>query len=292
MFPPPSPLLIIAAAVLWGTVGVTAKWLYTLGEVDPAMIGLFRLGLAAPLLGALAFQREGRDMWRLHRRHAKWWALAMTSMGAYQLFIFAAVQRTTVTAAAFLSICTAPIMVAAAEPFILGERASPRVRRAGLLALAGSALVLGLGNPGDLVQRAFLLGNVLALAAAMSWATYAIVARRLVHDYPVTRIIFVTFAGAAILVLPLALPTVDALSLPWQGWIGALYLGAGATALAYYFYVRGLRGLSATTSVFLALAEPGTAAILAALLFHEQLTLAGWLGAAALILGLVDLSRA
>jgi len=277
--------------VLWGTVGVAGKWLYALGEVSPLMVSLFRLGLAAPLLAMLSFRVDRGAPWRMARQDALWWALAMSSMAAYQIFIFAAVQRTTVTAAAFLSICTAPILVAVAEPVFLRERVDARVWRAGLLALVGVALVLGLGNPGDLVRRDYLMGNALALAAAASWATYAIVARRLVCEYSVTRIIFITFAGAALLVSPLALPTAADLALPWQGWLIALYLGVMATAFAYYLYVRGLRGLTATTSVFLALAEPGTAAILAALLFHEQLSMAGWFGVAALLIGLLDLTR-
>ena len=71
----------------------------------------------------------------------------------------------------------------------------------------------------------------------------------------------------------------------------AIYLGAIPTAFAYLLYVYGLRYVTATISVFLGLAEPATAALLAAALFGERLTLAGWIGAILLLLGLIDLGR-
>jgi len=284
-------VFVLLAAMLWGTVGVVAKSFYAATEASPLTLSLFRLGFAAPLLGLLSFIRDGRDFWRVRREDWAWWLAAIASMAGYQRFIFAAVHHTSVTAAQFLAICTAPILVAALAPFILGERLSPRTFIAGVLALAGVSLVVGLGNPGDLIRHDYLLGNMLALAAAGAWAAYAIVARRLVARYSVTQITFITFAGAALLLLPWALPQTRSLTLTPAGWAMAFYLGAIATALAYFLYVSGLQRVTATMSVFLALTEPATAAILAAWIFHEKLSIAGWVGIGLLALGLTSLLR-
>ncbi|HEY80956.1 MAG TPA: EamA family transporter [Caldilineae bacterium] len=284
--------LVLLAAMLWGTIGVVAKELYASSDVGPLALSLFRLGVAAPLLGLLSFARDGRGFWRVGRADWAWWLAAAGSMAGYQLAIFAAVQRTSVTAAQFLAICTAPILVAAAAPPILGERLTSRTLVAGGLALAGVSLVIGWGNPGDLVRSEFLLGNLFALTAAGAWAAYAIIARRLVAQHSVTQITFVTFTGAALLILPWALPQTRTLTLTPAGWAMAFYLGAMATALAYVLYVSGLQRVTATASVFLALAEPATAAMLAAWRFHERLSLQGWLGVGLLILGLLWLIRA
>ena len=287
-----SALFVLLAAMLWGTIGVTARGFYTATDATPLSLSLFRLGIAAPLLGILSFRRDGYDFWRISPREWGWWLAAGLSMAGYQMFIFAAVQRTSVTAAQFLAICTAPVIVAVAAPLILGERVPARALVAGVMALAGVTLVIGLGNPGDLVRRDYLLGNLLALAAAAAWSAYAIIARRLTAHNSVTRITFISFSLAALLILPWALPQTQTLSLSLAGWLMALYLGVIATALAYTLYVRGLRGMTATLSVFLALAEPATAAILATLLFGEHLTPAGWAGVALLAAGLIWLIRA
>lgn len=251
------------------------------------MLGLFRLGIAAPLLGLLTLRLDRGQPWRFPRHLWPWWLLAMTSMGAYQLFLFSAVQHTDVTTAIFLAICTAPVLVALASPFVLGERLTYATLAAGALALVGTALVLGFAQPSAMVASGKFVGNLLALGAAVCWATYAIVARRLVREYSPTRITFLTFAGAALLVAPLVIYQRQPLSLPPLGWLLALYLGVFPTALAYFLYVRGLRGLTATTSSFLALAEPGTAAILAAVLFGEVLSPRAWVGVTLLLVGLL-----
>lgn len=280
-------LLVLAAAFLWGTIGVVGKALYELGQVSPLAVGLFRLGLAAPLLGLLTWRLDRGSSWRFERGELHWWLLAMTSIGAYQLFLFNAVQRTDVTTAVFLAICTAPILVALVAPFVLGERLTRSILAAGGLALVGTALVLGFSDPRAMLTSGKLLGDLLALGAAICWATYAIVARRLVQRHRPTRITFFTFAGAALMVAPLAIWQGEPVVLPPAGWALVIYLGVVPTALAYFLYVRGLRSVSATTSSFMALAEPGTAAILAALLFDEQLSASGWLGVGLLLAGLV-----
>ncbi len=282
---------VLIAAMLWGTIGVVAKGLYVTQEVSPLVLSWFRLGFAAPLLAVFSFFWDGKAVWRFERRDVGWWLGAMLSMAGYQLFIFAAVQRTSVTAAQFLAICTAPILVALAAPVILNERVSPRVFVAGALALLGVTAVMGLGNPGDLVRKEYLLGNALALAAASAWAAYAIIARRLVSRYQVTQITLVTFAGAAILLLPWAALQLRDLSLSVGGWLMAGYLGVVATALAYTLYVLGLKQVTATVSVFLALAEPVTAAVLAAVIFGERLSLAGWAGVGLLVIAIIGLAR-
>jgi len=284
-------LLVLIAASLWGTIGVAGKLLYGLGQVSPLALGLFRVGVAAPLLGLLSWRLDRGRPWHLRRREGAWWALAMGSMGGYQLFLFAAVERTDVTLAIFLAICTAPVLVALAAPLLLGERLNRGGLVSGGLALAGAALVLTAPAPGEGIATGRLAGNLLALGAAVCWAAYAIAARRLVRSHPPTRITFLTFAGAALLLAPLVFWQARPLALPPLGWGLAFYLGVVPTALAYFLYVRGLVHVPAATSSFLALVEPGAAALLSALLLGERLPLPAWAGVGVLLLGLLWLIR-
>lgn len=48
--PVSDPVLVLAAAVLWGTVGIASRLLYGIEDVSPLVVGFFRLALAVPLL--------------------------------------------------------------------------------------------------------------------------------------------------------------------------------------------------------------------------------------------------
>ncbi len=72
-FVPLGLLQVTSAAVLWGTVGIASKSLYSLANTDPLSIGFFRLAFAAPALliaGRLAtgdrlLRVSGRDLVRM-----------------------------------------------------------------------------------------------------------------------------------------------------------------------------------------------------------------------------------
>jgi DME family drug/metabolite transporter len=82
------------------------------------------------------------------------------------------------------------------------------------------------------------------------------------------------------------------------GWLAtpgglalALFLGVVPTAVAYVLFARGLRGLTASETATLTLAEPVTAAVLGVGVLGERVTGAGALGAALVLGGLVLLAR-
>jgi DME family drug/metabolite transporter len=64
-------------------------------------------------------------------------------------------------------------------------------------------------------------------------------------------------------------------------------LGTGPTAVAYSLYFRGLRTAAASTGALLALLEPLTGAILAALVLGQHLSASGIAGAAILAVAVI-----
>jgi DME family drug/metabolite transporter len=68
-----------------------------------------------------------------------------------------------------------------------------------------------------------------------------------------------------------------------QGWLTLLYIGWVPGALGYVLFQAGLRSLSATIASIVSMCEPLTAAVLAWLLFHEELGPIGLLGAVGLL---------
>ena len=113
-------LLIVLAAVLWGTVGVTTRAIFTLAETTALCVAFLRLALAVPVmvpataavLGRRGFLAAPRDL------------LLMVAIGivlaAYQLLYFGAIQRVGVAIATLVTLCTAPVIVAVISIVLLG----------------------------------------------------------------------------------------------------------------------------------------------------------------------------
>jgi DME family drug/metabolite transporter len=212
-------------------------------------------------------------------------------MAAYQVFYFRAVILTGVAVAALLAICSAPLMIALLARAALGERLTARTGFCLAMALGGTALLVvgprGLGA----VSAGFGLGALSALGAGLSYAVYAVAAKRLLLRMGPLPLAAATFTLAALLLSPalLAEPAVRAPLL--AGWPLVLYLGLGPTACAYALFTTGLRRVPATVAGIVTLLEPLTAAALGLLLFGERLGPAGATGAALLLGSLVLLTR-
>ena len=73
------------------------------------------------------------------------------------------------------------------------------------------------------------------------------------------------------------------LGYPASGWLLLLYLGCVPGALGYTLFQTGMRSLTATVASIVTMCEPLTAALLAWILFREELGPFGLLGAGFLL---------
>ena len=153
------------------------------------------------------------------------------------------------------------------------------------MCLLGLAL-LALGGPGS--ATADSLGIFLALVAGLGYAAYTVLAKKqLGAGHAPSAVVAAAFGlGGLILIPALATQPVAWLAQP-DGLALALYLGLATTTLAYLLFGRGLSALRAGPVTTLVLAEPMVATILGTTLLHEQLTIAGALGAALIVVGIL-----
>ncbi|RME50342.1 MAG: EamA family transporter [Caldilineae bacterium] len=268
-------VLVMLAAMLWGTVTVGVKLLYNWGETTPLTIGWLRLTVAAPALFALAHVFTGASPARMViRAPFRTWGLLLVgafTMAAYQVCLFAALTRTSATVGAVLALCSAPVFAAVLGWPLLGERPTRWVGVALVGAILGTALLSRLTDWRDLLALDYLLGNVLALGAGLSYALYSLAARGLVGRVNPWHIIAIVFGGGSLMLLPWVLATGFVAIFGWGGWGVVLYLGLAPTALAYIFHIFGLRTTPASVATLLSLLEPLTATGLAFILLGERL---------------------
>ena len=272
---------VLAAAVLFGTTG-TAQ---ALGPDDahPLTVGAMRLLIGAAGL-ALVAAPGGRLRSALAARRL-WLLLGIVGVATYQLTFFGGVRLAGVGVGTLLTIGSAPVFTGIAARLITGERPVRAWYPATGLALTGLFLI---ADPGGSVHAG---GVVLALGAGASYALFSVGSERVIAASSPVAAMAVVFGGGAVLLAPLVV-------FGDVGWVAtrpglgsALWLGLGATTLAYVLYARGLAITPVTTVATLVLAEPITALLAATVVLSEPLVPRAVVGAAIVGIGLLILSR-
>ncbi|MEU7146260.1 DMT family transporter [Nocardia sp. NPDC046473] len=275
---------LVGAGMLWGTGGLLGTLLGRVTGLSPIAVATCRLAVGGLLLVALlaATRRPWPRNLLAWRRIGAVAVLAATFQACY----FGAVAASSVSVATLITIGASPVVVAVLEQ-LTGRRAMDR-RRAATIGLALSGLALLVGVPSEDVGSAGLLaGAALAVAAAAAFATVTVISARPVSGLDPMTTTGLGFTGGAVLLAPLAITTGITFE-PNPGSLALLAaLGLVPTAIAYTLYFRGLPDAGPGTAAILALLEPLTGAILAAIVLGERLTPLGMLGAALLTVALV-----
>ena len=286
-------LLIALASISWGTTGATMTLLMRDGTVGPLFVGWVRLAVAAVclLLGFAATDRiaahrviSGRLRAGDDRLRASVsYALLGLAMAAYQVCYFRAVTLTGVAITALVAICSAPLMIALLASLLLRERLTAMVRASLAIAVVGTALlVVGPRELGQVSGHSWV-GALLALGAGVSYAVYAVAAKRVLARVAPLTVAAITFTLAAIFLAPALLNERVPFAALTKAWPLLLYLGVVPTAAAYALFTAGLRRVPATAAGITSLLEPLTATVLGVVLFGESLGALGIAGALLLL---------
>lgn len=273
----PPALLVVLAAVLWGTTG-TAQELGPEG-IDPLVVGWARLAIGgAGLLAIARFRRATRTP--LPRG---WLIVAIGSIAAYQLTFFGGVRLAGVALGTAVGIGSAPIWGGLVDWRFTGWRPSPRWLVAAVVAIAGAVLVAG--EPGDAERPG--LGLLLAVGAGAGYALYAYALQQLARGAgaDADHVASTVFVGAAVILSPVLLIGDPGPLLTGRGTLMALHLGLVATTLSYACFTRGVRETTVASATLLSLAEPLTAVVLGVAIIGEDLTTAATVGVALLLVG-------
>ncbi len=278
-------LLVLGAAVLWGTTGTIQAFLPE--ARDPLLVAGFRMVLGAATLFALAAFAQGA-LAGFKRLPWGWVLAAAISIAAYNLLFFKGVLGAGVGVGTVLAIGGAPIWVTLFNVAIL-RRIPDRVTMIGqALSITGAALLVLSGGS----ESSSLTGIILSILAGAAYAAYSTITSKIRNAAPSVTIAAATFGVAAVLVSPVFFIAPPSWALAPAPIALLVFLGVVVTGLSYALYTKGLQTVPAASAVTLALAEPLTAWLLATFLVGEANTPAKMAGAALLIAGLYVVSRA
>lgn len=237
-------LQLLLAAALFSTGGVAIK-ATTLASWQVAS---FRSGVAALSVALLV---------PASRRGWSWRTLAVGFIYAGTMVLFVVANKLTTAANAIFLQAAAPLYILVLAPILLRERITRADVGVMMAVAAGLALVFSGTVAATETAPNPALGNIFGAAAGVCWAGTVMGLRWLSNttdspDAPLATVV-VGNSLAFLLCLPLALPVIGGTPLD-LGLI--VYLGVFQVGLAYFFVVRGIRGVPALEASLLLLLEP------------------------------------
>jgi drug/metabolite transporter (DMT)-like permease len=238
--PAPTPLTLAAVAVTvlaWASafIGIRA-----VGEdLSPGALALGRLGVGTLVLGALLLPRG----W-VRPTAAEWRLLVVCGVGwfgIYNVALNAAEQHLDAGTTAML-VNIGPVLIAVFAGLLLGE-GFPRWLVIGLAVAFGGVLLIGLATRG---AGADLLGVLLCLVAALTYAVGVVAQKPLLRRLPPLQVTFTACALGAVCCLPWAGTLAGELTdAPASSIAGMVYLGAVPTAIAFTTWAYALSRMNA-----------------------------------------------
>ncbi|RIJ60574.1 EamA family transporter [Clavibacter phaseoli] len=243
-------LLTAVAPALWGTTYATSTAFLVPGH--PLLTATLRALPAGLVLLAIGRRLPGG---------AWWWrsaVLGALNIGAFFAFLFIAADRLPGGVAAVIG-GIQPLLVSAIAARVLGERVPIHVLVAGVVGLAGVALIVL-----RVEARLDPTGVAAALAGAVCMAVGVVLAKRWGSDHPpLVSTSWQLLAGGILLAaLTATLEPLPTVPLTAVNVVGYAYLALVGTALAYLLWFRGVRSLPARVPAFLGLLSPLVAVVI------------------------------
>jgi DME family drug/metabolite transporter len=276
-------LAVVAAASIWGTLGLFAKILYAQGVSFESLVAVrSSIGWVAVLVFVLgtgstkSLRVSGRDLAFLV-------PLGLVGIGCFYLLYFFTVRESTVGTAAIL-LYSSPAFVVVLARLFLNEALNAAKVLALFLTAGGVFLVAGAYDPSNLEVTPTVL--LTGLLSGLTYGLYSIFGRPVTgHLRPSIILSYALFFGTSLLIVA-AVPTLDTLAgLPMGSYALLLMLAVVHTTLGFALYTFGLGRLGAGRAAIVATVEPVVAGVLGTALLGEALTFPKALGALLVISG-------
>lgn len=264
----PAMAAILAAAALWGVIGLWNRRLMAAG-LSPLSIVVVR-NLGGMIMLVLFFLFRDRSVFRVERRHLKYFfGTGVVSVVFFTVCYFSC-QKLCSLAAASILLYTAPSFVVLLSALLWKEPVTRKKLLALFLTLIGCACVCGVFSGGLSVT---VPGILLGLGSGFFYALYSIFGRYALAHYPPLTVTVWTFlfAGPASLVLLRPAELGAAFAGTPGVWGTALALAVFSTAAPYILYTWGLARTEPGRASILASLEPVVASLTGVLVFGEPM---------------------
>lgn len=269
-------LLIIIAAVLWGTAGFFVRTLQGLG-INP-MQTVFLRALFSVVILAVFTVFTNRSAFAVKLRDLPLFASSgIFSIVMFNFCYYKTMSLSTLSVAAVL-LYTAPFFVMLLSVPLFKERLTLKKCLSAVCAFIGCCFVSGLfGSELSISGKGLFYGLLTGFGYSLYTVFGNILLKRGYSSVTVTFYTFLFAAGACVLFTDLP-GTFSLLTGSARVPVTALGMAFFNTVLPYLCYTSGLKSVPPDKAPVIATVEPVTATVLGIMLYSEPLTLHGLIG--------------
>lgn len=261
---------LVGASFLFGATFVVVK--SALDDISPLSFVAWRFLIGAIILFALALPR-GREIW-IHG------TIAGVALFAGYALQTAGLQYTSASNSALITglyVVLTPFLAA-----IFARRApSPLVVLGAVIAFVGVYLLTGVDS------LSLGLGDLLTVGCALAFAFHIVALARFAHRHPVVPFTAVQILVTTLLAFPASWIVDGSATVPPRStWVALAITGVGVTAGAFLLQIWAQRVVGAATAAVVLAAEPAFGVATGWVVLDERLTVAGWIGAALIVVAI------
>ena len=271
-------LSLVVAAAGWGGATVVSK--RAVEEIEPLTLLPLELTVSVAVLGAAMLIRRERVGWSPEMRRLS--ALGVLNPGLAYALSLAGLARVEASVSVLLW-ALEPVLIVTIAFVVLRERVPRSVALCAGAALAGVFLVVF--QPG----YASGVGIALTIAGVTACAVYTVLSSRFLIEASTVSVVFVQQVTALLFALVLLLGSIVLSDqAPLGGvsataWLSAVAAGALYYGVAFWFYLAGLRGVTASLAGLFINLVPVFGLTASYIVLGERLPGRQWIGAIVVI---------
>lgn len=277
-------LLIAAASILWGTMGIFGKFAFAQG-VNPVTLTALRISISSVtvLVPMVLFKR---NLLKIKRKDLPQLVVfGMFAVALQRIAYFYTVDLTTATIAAIM-FYTYPIFVTAYASIFLKEKTTPSTIIAIILAFLGVALVVRAYDVSKL--NANILGLAFGMLTSTLFTLYFLMVKRLRERYTNwTLLVYGDGIGAIALIPALFHSSSQIVNYPLHLWYLILVIAWFPSLTAYLLFSYALKYVESAKGSVLSIIEPLSAAAFSAAILGETFEYPQLVGVALSLTGIL-----
>lgn len=281
-------LIILTAITLWSASFSGMK--LAVEQAHPLVVLWMRLGISIPFLFAGSYIQK---TFRLPSRQELLPMLIMSFQGIFLVLGLQnfAMKTASASTANWIIICS-PAFVALLGWTFLKEKISPIGFIGLFISALGVIVVLRLGSANTIKTSAPFgtIGDLLILLSSLNWSIFLVFSKKVLKDdLPYSFVLFwemffsFIYATLAVLLMGCDISVIGAFST--KTWVALTFLGAGASATAYFCWFHGLSVLPVSRIIVFQFLQPFVGVIIAYFLLGERFTIWLFTGGITIIYG-------
>lgn len=265
--------LAILATIIWSGNFIIAKTASQ--QIAPIGLAFYRWLIATLLLAPFVLKKFNAEK-RIALTHWKYFFwVSLSGVTLFNTLVYIAGHHTSAINMALIGTTSSPIFAIIMAVLFLKEQLDGRRITGVLLCICGILLLLSQGSIQRLLSFRFSTGDLWMLAAGFFFAVYSVLVRKKPQGISSLNFLFTIFLLGTLLLFPFycveqayTRPTHWDISLAGS----ILYLGAGASLLAFLCWNIALQKLGAGRTVLFGNLIPVFSTLEAVALLHETIT--------------------